>query len=217
MECFCAAFPDACPTYEAAKQAFRYRALEERDRCHGAAPWEVAERIGCGRRIFQRGPSFADTVLHYDEESLELVGAYTYNDTGFGPCGAYAYSAGNVSVCSEGSVCSLCEESCWPRCSLEDFDGRHGGRPTYGDWERAALERCPFLKEGEPLPTLITGCGRVTVRSHYGEATFSEVALDLLSLRWSSGEECGGQWGDAPPPCEDETLCLLCEDGCGSR
>lgn len=104
LDCFCAEFPDACPSYEEAKSRLF-------DCAPGYAVSGPTESSGCGQRTVSNDHLFSSSSSTYDDASLQLVGARVFSDVPYGPCadnGVYIYSVGET-TCDTATTCSLCE------------------------------------------------------------------------------------------------------------
>ncbi len=210
LECFCAEFPGACPSYDEAKQ-WSHPGVEHWGGCFDESRWWVTEQTGCGKLVVAMAPGLGGWAYTYDETTHELIGAQISNDVPFGSCEMGVYSAGDSSRCDNGTVCSLCDDSgstCAPACSLE-LMSETWGVPRYDD-EISGYD-CGLPEPGQALPELRTGCGRAKVVTALGTNTYSADTHELLAVE-NDGAECRGSWGDPGASCADETSCSLCDN-----
>jgi len=149
----------------------------------------------------------------YDETSLQLVGFTSSDDVPFGPCNTGTYRAGAVEHCSEGTVCSLCDDSgkmCAPACSLEVLAKAWLGLPDY--MVTAETYDCRVAKFAAQ-PELHLGCGRARVIGPDGaETSFTLGAHTVLSVSQPGDPSCPQGWGEPQADCDNETVCSLCQD-----
>lgn len=215
LECFCEGFPEMCPSYEASKALLRYGERADVDWCDRDRGWIITERIGCGRRVLTLNGGFSGASFVYDDETLELLAVSSGSDTPFGPCGAYTYEAGEASPCDEGTLCSLCDEdpaTCVPACSIMAWGHRLGGGLDYETLVEVRFG-CGDVADSGNRAMLRRGCGFATVHLPDGAVlSYADATHDPVSVQLDDATgECGGVWGQPPPPCDEETVCTLCE------
>src|SRR6185369_4024497 len=199
-----------CSSYEEAKQ--HRDASGTVDLCFDDSRWWYAEQRGCGRIEVSHGLGGSRRWV-YDETSLQLVGFTSSDDVPFGPCNTGTYRAGAVEHCSEGTVCSLCDDSgkmCAPACSLEVLAKAWLGLPDY--MVTAETYDCRVAKFAAQ-PELHLGCGRARVIGPDGaETSFTLGAHTVLSVSQPGDPSCPQGWGEPQADCDNETVCSLCQD-----
>jgi hypothetical protein len=217
IDCFCAEFPSACPSYDDLKTPTT-PPDGLHSQCVDDSSWGITEQVGCGRLTISQAGTYGGWTYVYDEQTHELIGAATSTDFGHGACGASTYYGGVRATCSEGVACSVCDttrEACVPACSMEAL--RHHlffGFPQLAIKLRDCSGVDPALR-----PLVTTGCGRITVTEGSGSSTFDATSYQAVAMVTSNTDGfCGGHWGEAPAACAEQSTCSLCEgapNACG--
>lgn len=213
LDCYCAEFPDACPSYDEATARDASGAV---DLCLDDSRWWRMEQEGCGRLTISTGWGTGGGAWSYDARTHQLIGVRGFSDVAFGPCQTEVYEGGSVDTCTEGTVCSLCSDAgqvCADACSLEVRANNGLGLPTYETYEPPsdALFDCQSLTETQQRPALHLGCGHVSVVTSFGTNTFKFGTHEVLRATSVGDKECPNGWGEPASVCADETVCSLCQ------